>query len=50
MAIGEESKVTDAMEAVGQGVEKEAPDPMGRVAPPRPVLPLGALSARPGLS
>ena len=26
MAIGEESKVTDAMEAVGQGVEQEAPD------------------------
>jgi hypothetical protein len=26
MAIGEESKVTDAMEAVGQGVEQEASD------------------------
>jgi len=26
MAIGEESEVTNAMEAVGQGVEQEAPD------------------------
>ena len=26
MAIGEESKVTNAMEAVGQDVEQEAPD------------------------
>ena len=31
MAIGEESEVSNAMEAVGQGVEQEAPDELVRL-------------------
>src|SRR3954469_22598859 len=30
MAIGEEAEVADAMEAIGQGVEEEAPDELAR--------------------